>query len=167
MDDRYYLDIDTGELMMKSGGIGDTLLGHGDLPDEMFEDMLHSFVKLKDVLEQVQKNIDHVPADQRYGYTAKGYGCWDAKRCQTPHPHYADRCTVRFTFPELHAIFSGTPLDLDWDPDEEVTKPMGQTADQLAEVRAQRKAAGVCPECGDTKRESTVGICRDHGKFLG
>jgi hypothetical protein len=49
--------------------------------------------------------------------------------------------------------------------DEEKTDPMIKVAGP--ELVAKRKKDGVCPECGDISRETAVGICRDHGKFMG
>jgi len=34
-------------------------------------------------------------------------------------------------------------------------------------LREQRKRDGVCPECGDKTKERCVGVCADHGKFMG
>lgn len=44
---------------------------------------------------------------------------------------------------------------------------VGPTQPLVMDLRMQRKKDGLCPECGDIKRESAVGVCRDHGKFMG
>lgn len=44
---------------------------------------------------------------------------------------------------------------------------VGPTQPPVMDLRMQRKKDGLCPECGDIKRESAVGVCRDHGKFMG
>lgn len=53
-------------------------------------------------------------------------------------------------------------LDMEWD-DDEVTQPMAPSFDQMQHWKDQ----GLCPRCGDKKRERAVGICSDHGKFMG
>lgn len=187
-----------------------------DLPDEMFEDMLHSAVR----------NAGHVPPDQRMGYLAKGYGCKDPDKCITPSPHYVSDCRAKIanvktpvpfmtakeiceTQPMMSAFykeanrefffseklarqifdlegieglrkkapvtvncdelvamwFPPTPVDPGEFDDDTPTDPMIKVA--TPDLRAQRKKDGLCPECGDVKNESAVGICSLHGKFMG
>lgn len=153
-----------------------------DLPDEMFEDMLHSLVR----------NTNHVPSDQRMGYLAKGYDCKDPVKCITHSPHYTHDCRAKIAnvktpvpfmtakeivetqpmsgpvaeenYKKLMGMFippCAIPVD-EWD-DDDITEPFGAPLS----TREKWKKEGLCPECGDKSRESCVGICIDHGKFMG
>lgn len=124
-----------------------------DLPDEMYEDLLH--MKMRRVSEKTREDL--------------------LKRAfPKPEPVDLDALTKEFDrlVGWIPPPLSATPvdpdddeldeLDMEWDEDE-VTQPMGPSFEQMQDW----KAKGLCPKCGDVTRESAVGICRDHGKFMG
>lgn len=125
-----------------------------DIPDEVFEDLLNQTMR----------------AGDRGTNPCREIADWLNVHSPPPRP----------SGPSM--IFAADALE--WDPEEEDTQPLIQyyppgsrsprnisDVEELREnnrsVRDQRKRDGLCPECGDKTRESVVGVCRDHGRFLG
>ena len=152
---------------------------------EMLDKYLPIAVDPKAVRKEFDDIIKHIPADQRAGYLAKGYGCKDRDHCTKSHPHYTADCVMAYGGGGgggAGVILLKEPLKPISAKEICETQPMAPskptevskaaakvetTISPMAALRAQRKKDGVCPECGDIKRESAVGVCRDHGKFMG
>jgi hypothetical protein len=133
-----------------------------DLPDEMFEDMLHQSVRNQSKTDEILKSF-YKEANREFFFSEKlARQIYDLEGLES----LRRKAPITVDCDKLVAMwFPPVPIDPgefdDDDPTDPIIKPLSE------QLRLQRKKDGVCPECGDVKNESAVGICSLHGKFMG
>lgn len=150
MDAYLWIDSKTGDAMVTRR---DGTVEKIDLPDEMYEDLLHA--KVRNATKQLGKWGDELLA-----------------KMNTPEQKQIMRDIWKAGW--ILPPTSATPVDpddelgeLEWD-DDEVTQPLGLSPEEIWTMQDQWKKDGLCPQCGHKGEwRGMACVCPKHGKFMG
>lgn len=154
MDAYLWIDSKTGDAMVTRR---DGTVEKIELPDEMYEDLLHARMRSMKTLDKWGDELlakMNTPEQKQIMRDIWAAGWIVPPQNATP----VDPVDPDDELGEL---------DMEWD-DEEVTQPMGLTPDQIWELQDQWKKDGLCPQCGHKGEwRGMACVCPKHGKFMG